>query len=107
MVVLHPVVVTEVNPGDTVILQCIGYGFPTPLVNWIQNETTLRDESSITIRDEIVNEGGVGFVKSILVICGINESIAYDCAVMSSTGKNTFGFRVMLQAEGRCRSILQ
>jgi len=101
MIVLHPVAVTEVNPGNTVVLQCVGYGFPTPLVNWTQNETTLRSESNTTIREEIVNEGGVGFFKSTLEICSINASVAYDCAVVSSTGNSTFAFRVILQAEGQ------
>lgn len=101
MIVLHPVAVTEVNPGNTVVLQCVGYGFPTPLVNWTQNETTLRSVSNTTIREEIVNEGGVGFFKSTLEICSINASVTYDCAVVSSTGNSTFAFHVMLQAEGK------
>jgi len=97
---MHPVPINDVDPGSTVILQCVGYGFPTPHIRWTQNGTALTNASNIVIYKELVNEGGVSFMKSTLEVCSVNDTVVYNCDVANIVGHTTVNTQVFPRAEG-------
>ena len=100
MIVVHPVLLNAVDPGHTVILQCVGYGFPTPHITWTQNGTTHSNASNAVIYKELVNEGGVCFTKSTLEICSVSDPVTYNCDVANTIGNTTINIQVFPRAEG-------
>ena len=100
VIVMHPVLLNAVDPGHTVILQCVGYGFPTPHITWTQNGTTPSNASNAVIYKELVNEGGVCFTKSTLEICSVSDPVTYNCDVGNTIGNTTTNIQVFPRAEG-------
>ena len=100
MIVMHPVPINDVDPGSTVILQCVGYGFPTPHINWMLNGTALSNTSNTVIYEELVNEGGVCFTKSTLEVCSVNDPVTYNCDVANIIGNSSINTQVFPRAEG-------
>ena len=72
--------------GSTAVLACVGYGGPT--VTWSKDGVMLANNSRITIYDSQVTEGGFTFAKSILEICGAQDTDSgqYSCSIESESG---------------------
>ena len=66
---------------------CVAYGVPVPSITWRNSSAVLINDSVTTISSEIVNEGGVLFLKSQLEFCKVEASNVYTCL-----GENRFGF---------------
>ena len=69
--------------GSTAVLACVGYGGPS--VTWSKNGVVLGNNSRVTIYDSQVTEGGFTFAKSILEICGAQDTDSgqYSCSIES------------------------
>ena len=72
--------------GSTAVLACVGYGGPS--VTWSKDGVMLANNSRITIYDSQVTEGGFTFAKSILEICGAQDTNSgqYSCSIESEGG---------------------
>ena len=72
--------------GSTAVLACVGYGGPS--VTWSKDGVMLANNSRITIYDSQVTEGGFTFAKSILEICGAQDTDSgqYSCSIESEGG---------------------
>ena len=81
-IVISPGNITTVA-GSTAVLACVGYGGPS--VTWSKNGVVLGNNSRVTIYDSQVTEGGFTFAKSILEICGAQDTDSgqYSCSIES------------------------
>ena len=80
---------SEFVEGNTVIFTCVAYGGPgNPNITWSNYGSDLYPSDSIRIYQEVLVEGGIEFVVSMLEICGISEEEAglYTCSATLSTG---------------------
>ena len=72
--------------GSSLVFYCVAYGVPLPSITWRNSSAGLTNDSVTTIHSELVNEGGVNFLKSRLEICKVDSSNVYTCF-----GENRFG----------------
>ena len=81
-IVISPGNITTVA-GSTAVLACVGYGGPS--VTWSKDGVMLGNNSRVTIYDSQVTEGGFTFAKSILEICGAQDTDSgqYSCSIES------------------------
>ena len=73
--------------SNSLVFYCVAYGVPVPIIAWRNSSAGLINDSVTTIHNEIVNEGGVLFLKSRLEFCKVEASNVYKCF-----GENRFGF---------------
>ena len=73
---------TFLSSGDTIFLQCIGYGRPSVELTWSRNNQTITNSPLITSSNETLS-GGIPYTQSFLQICsiGLVESGEYTCTV--------------------------
>ena len=94
----------EVDAGNTVLFTCVAYGDSTPNIRWDrQDGSTLVNDSRITIYDELVAEGDVTFVKSIVEICSVDVADAgeYSCFTWNDLGNDTATFDLSVVEDGK------
>ena len=99
----------EVDVGNTVLFTCVAYGDSTPNIRWDrQDGSTLVNDSRITIYDELVTEGDVTFVKSIVEICSVDVADAgeYSCFTWNELGNDTATFDLSVNVEGKVTDIV-
>ena len=84
----------EVVGGNTVALACVGYGSPNPNITWSRDGSILSNDTRITIYGELVTDGDVTFVQSILKICNANVSDGgpYICLATNLHGNDNATF---------------
>lgn len=81
MVVVYPED-TVVLAGDSILLTCIGYGIPTPLLHWQRDGVNIiEDDSKYFITETTVIVDNTVFVMSSLSLCNSSEvnSGEYSC----------------------------
>ena len=98
----------EINEGSTIIATCVGYGVPNPSVAWIHDGNQLVNDSQVTIYEELLNEGDVIFVKSVIEICGVEvaDSGDYSCMVANDNGTDTVTFNLNVLTNGKIEDLL-
>ena len=97
-----------VEAGSTVLLACVGFGDPAPSVSWNTDGDQLRNNSQVTIYEDLVTENGVDFVQSTLVICSAeeNDGREYSCNVCNALGNASVNFQLSVTATGgMCKLI--
>ena len=93
LVVVYPDDV-EVLAGDSLLLTCVGYGIPLPLLSWQKNGETLTNNSKIFISESTVSRANTTLVRSSLLLCNasIEDSGGYSCTannyIMDSKSEN-------------------
>ena len=88
---------TSVNVGSTVLITCVASGDSPTFITWSnQSEPQLTNSSRVTIYEELVTEGGVTFVQSILEICSVQETDAsnYTCSAENDFGTDSATFEL-------------
>ena len=101
---IHPDVRTEVETDSTLIFTCLAIGRPLPFINWTNNGTTLVNNSTVLIYWQLMTEGGITFVRSILQTCATNSN-NYRCIANNTVGVGVFNFGFDLNLEGKCQLI--
>ena len=105
-IVLHPVNLTDVPDGDTVLLTCVANGDLPLSISWSREGTVLMNDSQrITIYEEEIEEGGITFLQSILQICSARADDAgtYSCIAENEAGNDTANFQLnVVPPEGMC-----
>ena len=84
-IVIHPENVTEYSGGSSVLFSCSAFGVPLPAISWSRDGEELGNSSRSIIYQEVVAEGGVTFLKSILEIC---RARSLDAGTYSCSGNN-------------------
>ena len=96
-IVLHPVNLTDVPDGDTVLLTCVAYGDLPLSISWSREGSVLMNDSQrITIYEAEIEEGGSTFLQSILQICSTeaNDAGVYSCNAENEAGNDTASFEL-------------
>ena len=98
-VVLHPAKDTHIEGGSTVVLTCVAYGVPLPLLTWSRNGSSLSfNDSRVTIYSEFMTDSGSGvvFTKSVMVLCRsqLTDAGVYCCSAESQLGIHNYTFQV-------------
>ena len=90
------VTVCSPEEGNTIVLTCVAFGVPNPDISWTANGVTLSNDSRITVYSELVEEGGVMFVSSMLEICsvGVDDAGRYSCMASYGERNDTAMFNV-------------
>ena len=89
-VVIHPEGDTHTDIGTSVVLTCVGYGVPLPVLSWKHNEAVVQDGSQFSINEYAVTEGQstATFLVSSLKVC---NSELEDAGNFSCTSSNALG----------------
>lgn len=96
---------TEISPGDTTILTCIGFGQPAISITWTHEGLDVVNSTLITVTETDFPEEGGRFMQSFLQICGaaVADFGVYTCVVSNS------GFSVdasvQVAVAGECRTL--
>ena len=95
---VHPEKAHMVNAGDTAVLTCVASGKPLPIITWREDGVDRKDDSRITITEEVVSVGGTVLKKSYLEICNstTEDSGEYSCIVDNEIGDDTFNFTLIV-----------
>ena len=85
-----------VGINSTLMLACVAYGEPTPLVGWSREGARLMNDSRVTIYKNEVTEGGLSFNKSILEICSFEtlDRGQYSCDASNQAATASASFEV-------------
>ena len=98
---IHPEPVAQFHNANTVILNCVSYGFPLPSFTWLQNGMTLANGLQTSINESLVSVGGVTFVKSRLEVCSTNDSDSnYSCSIENGIDTTDFDFDLLVSSKG-------
>jgi len=103
-IVIHPDVRTEVEMDSMLIFTCLAIGRPLPFINWTNNGTTPVNNSTVLIYRQLMTEGGITFVRSILQTCATNSN-SYRCIANNTVGVGVFNFGFDLNLEGKCQLL--
>ena len=100
-IVIHPETVDDVVAGTSALLACVASGYPLPSVIWSAVGETVN-ETETSIYTEVLTEGGLTFIKSVLEICGVgkNSVTNYQCTAESSASNDTFHFELLVATLG-------
>ena len=83
LVVVYPDDI-ELLAGDSVILTCVGYGVPAPLVTWQRNgEQIVANSSKFRVTETVVIVNDTMFLKSTLLLCNASELDIGDYSCMA------------------------
>ena len=87
-----------VDAGSTVLLTCVALAKDQLSIEWIRegNETTLSNRTRITIYEELIDEGDLTFLKSILEICRTDEADSglHSCLADDGVSNDTVMFQL-------------
>ncbi len=92
--------------GSTVFITCVAYSENTPSITWIQNDNqTILDNSTstrVTVYEELVTEGGLTFVQSILEVCSVEvaDSGSYSCVASNGVRNDSTSFELTILPVG-------
>ena len=81
-----------VDYNSTVLIACVAYGLPLPSISFTKDGQAVDNSSGLlTITNEVVTEGGVEFVQSILEICstGVENTGVYNCTATNDQGTDS------------------
>ena len=96
-IILHPVNLTDVPVGDTVLLTCVANRDLLPSISWRREGSILMNDSQrITIYEEDIEGEGSALIQSILQICSIGPDDAgvYSCIAENDTSDDTASFEL-------------
>jgi len=98
MVVIYPQD-TVVMTGQAALLACVAYGVPQPSIMWSKGAVSLSNSSQISIREQLLNQSGFIYVRSILEICNTNaaHSGEYSCTADNGVGNHSISFQLTFQ----------
>ena len=94
---------TVAQAGNTLLLTCVGYGVPSPVVTWLKDGVLLTNDSQTNIYVQEIEEEGVTFVQSILEICDLDaesDTGTYYCVASNENGTDTQSLEVSVESEG-------
>ena len=96
----------SVTAGSSIFLTCVASGFPLPVFTWQKSnlsEPQITNSSRVAIYEELVSEGGVTFVQSVLEICSVQEADAlnYTCSATNKLGTDNATFELAVNPEGK------
>ena len=96
---------TPITAGNTGVFVCVAHGCPVPSLTWSRDGTPLGNSPRSTILEELVNENGVTFVQSILVICSLEEddTAQYNCSVSNNISFASASFNLTVN----CKYVLE
>ena len=100
-IVVHPEAVNDVTAGTSALLACVASGYPLPSITWNAIGKTIN-ETEISIYTEILMQGGLTFIKSVLEICSVgkNSVTNYQCTAESSASNDTVQFELLVATLG-------
>ena len=104
---LHPAKDTHIEAGSTVVLTCVAYGVPPPLLTWSRNGSSLSfNDSRVTIYSNIITDSasGVIFARSIMKLCRseLADVGTYSCLTSNGIGDDSFTFEFSVESlEGK------
>jgi len=100
-IVVRPEAVNDVTAGTSALLACVASGHPLPSITWNAIGETIN-ETEISIYTEILMQGGLTFIKSVLEICSVgkNSVTNYQCTAESSASNDTFQFELLVATLG-------
>lgn len=90
----------EVAENETLLVTCIAFGLPSPVIAWTQNDhllaSTTSTDTATTIHNEVTVRGGVRLVKSTLEICNVQgiASGEYKCIAENEFGSQNVSFAI-------------
>ena len=98
MVVIYPRD-TVVMTGNTALLACVAFGIPQSSITWSMGTASLSNSSQISIREQLLNQSGFIFVRSVLEICNTNAAHTgeYSCTADNGVGNHSISFQLSLQ----------
>ena len=87
---------TRIQTGRTAQFTCVASGYPSPEFSWTMDGDQLANGSQVTIFTDVVSEGGVLFVVSILELCSVtvDDSGMYSCIAANTNGNVSARFDV-------------
>ncbi len=89
--------------GSTVFITCVAYSKDIPSITWIINDDqTVMDEfnsTRIIVHEELLMEGGLTFVQSILEVCSVevSDSGKYNCLASNGYRNESTSFDLTVQ----------
>ena len=100
MVVIYPQD-TVVMPVKTALLVCVAYGDPQSSVTWSKGTVSLSNSSQTSIWQQLLNQSGFVFVRSVLEICNTNaaHSGEYSCTADNGVGSHSISFQLTIQGK--------
>jgi len=107
MVVIYPQD-TVVMTGQAALLTCVAYGIPRSSIMWSKGTVSLSNSSQISIREQLLNQNGFIYVRSILEICNTNavHRGEYSCNTENGVGNHSISFRLGVQGRPLCLLVL-
>ena len=79
-----------VSEGNSVLMACAGYGYPTPTITWYRNGQPVDPNltTRVTITSRIANYNGALVAESTMKICGAGEEDqgSYYCSFNNAFG---------------------
>ena len=85
--------------GNTILFTCVGYGGESTSVSWKKGDASLVNDSRTTITNDLITEGGVTFLQSVLEICS-TEVGQYSCTADNGVGNDTAMFTLTVTQAG-------
>ena len=92
---------TPITAGNTGVFVCVAHGCPVPSLTWSRDGTPLGNSPRSTILEELVNENGVTFVQSILVICSLeqDDTAQYNCSASNNISFASASFNLTVNCK--------
>jgi len=106
---LHPIEPSHIviQPGQgihlpagsrSLVFYCVAYGVPVPSITWRNSSAGLINDSVTTVYSEVVNEGGMLFLKSRLEICKAETGNVYTCHGENHLGSENSSTEIIADA---------
>ena len=80
---------SSVAKGETVLLACVGQGFPSVEISWWHHNQAIMNSTLVSITEEDTTQGERLYKRSFLQICNVALVDAGDYICVVSNGENS------------------
>ena len=108
-IIISPVDTNVRNENDSLLVVCVGVGYPELSISWSHDGNPIENSTRITIYVEEHNLAGQLYIQSILEVCSVSvmDGGIYKCTATNGAENSSSNFTVTIGGKLVCDVLYQ